>query len=311
MKEGRRIIEHYTATGEFQSGWAALEKLAMQAGVAWAQRLLIDQVGVSPYNREGLGVAAGDAQKHLVDINHLGFTWTKLEAKAKQTDQHDPEPEIAFNEMQVKLSKGLIPPLSLMLAVSIGGGHTNVGFRQAKHGVKALYKELAGPDGNIDQSKLATGKPEVQDALANGLHWTVFHWQCEDAWPGFSQFAQKSLNTIAQSLRQLCFSFFFSSKCAYDIVPTHKHPLSAPLAQVLQHGCVSKASAKVFTDTDSTSSGHTTATHTYYLIAYGGPQHVEGRSSSFCDHVRALERKRVEDGGGERVKGGALESNGG
>ena len=207
VKEGRRIIEHYTATGEFQSGWAALEKLAMQAGVAWAQRLLIDQVGVSPYNREGLAVAAGDAQKHLVDIYHLGFTWTKLEAKAKQTDQHDPEPEIAFNEMQVKLSKGLIPPLSLMLAVSIGGGHTIVGFRQAKHGAKALYKELAGPDGNIDQSKLATGKPEVQDALANGLHWTVFHWQCEDAWPGFSQFAQKSLNTIAQSLRQLCFFF--------------------------------------------------------------------------------------------------------
>ena len=146
VKKGRDIIAHALATGEYQSGWAKLESMATEAEVAWTQRLRVDHVGVSPYNREGLGVAGGDAQKHLVDIDHLGFTWTKLEAKCKQVDQFDPEPEQWFNDMQVAMSKGLIPALSLLLAVSLGGGHTNVGFRQAKHEVRAVCKELAGPD---------------------------------------------------------------------------------------------------------------------------------------------------------------------
>ena len=207
---GRRCIAKANETGEYQSQWAALEKRALQAEVAWVQRIHVDQVGVSPYNRGGLGVSGGDAQKHLVDINHLGFTWTKLEAKAKQTDQADPEVEVSFNESQVRLSKGIVPPLGMMIAVSLGGGHTNVGFRQAKHQVKALYKEIAAADGHIDLAKLTAGKPEVSDAITNGLMWTLFHWQCEDAWPGFSDFAQKALNTTAQSLRR-AFLIFIST----------------------------------------------------------------------------------------------------
>ena len=45
------------------------------------------------------------------------------------------------------------------------------------------------------------GKPLVADALANGLRWTVFHWQSEQAFPGFSQFIQKALNVEAKALR--------------------------------------------------------------------------------------------------------------
>ena len=120
-------------------------------------------------------MAAGDAQTHLLEVTSLGFTWDRLEAFCKQADQVNPEPERVFNTRQVKLSKGPIPPLTHMCAVSLGGSHTAVGFRQAKGRVKALHKKLAGVDGNIDPDKLAMGKPALAEALANGLRWTMFH----------------------------------------------------------------------------------------------------------------------------------------
>ena len=201
VKYVKDIMVRCEQTGEYQSGLSMIVLKLKECGICWDCRLQIDHVGVSPFNRGGLGVAAGDAQKHLLDMSGLGFTWDKLEAYCKQLDQFDPTPEEAFNKKQVQLSKGLIPPLALLEAVSLGGSHTNVGFRQAKGRVRSLHKKLAGPDGNLDPDRLVLGRPEMGDAMANGLKWTKFHWQVDDAWPGFSQFVQKALNVEAKSMR--------------------------------------------------------------------------------------------------------------
>ena len=201
LTDVKAIIVKCDITGEYQSGLADVQVMLRGAGLAWDQQIPIEHVGVSPYNRGGLGVAAGDAQRHLLDVTSLGFTWDRLEAFCKQSDQANPEFEWQFNERQVRLSKGLIPPLQLMSAVSLGGSHTQVGFRQAKGRVKALHPKLAGDDGNIDPDKLTMGKPAMAEALAKGLRWTVFHWQVEQAFPGFSQFVQKALNVEAKALR--------------------------------------------------------------------------------------------------------------
>ena len=121
----RKLRENAERSGEYVSAWSLIEAQCMKAGVFGKQRFKVSHVGTSPYSRGGLGVARGDAQKHLCDIVSVGFAWSRLEAYCKQVGQFDPQAELDFQSQQVELSNGLIPPTTQTLAVSAGGSHTS------------------------------------------------------------------------------------------------------------------------------------------------------------------------------------------
>ena len=201
LKEGREILEKYSANGEYKAGLAALKRQFKQWGVVWKQRIACDHVGVDETNREGMGVQAADAQTHGFEILSLGFAWEELHAWCKQLAPEKKDKQKSFNDELVKLSRGLLPPLKFLDYTTVGGSHTNCFFRQVKSRVRSLSPAFADASGNLDVERIVHGRPEFQDALENGLELYVLHGQAEAAWPGLSAFLQKALNTEAKKER--------------------------------------------------------------------------------------------------------------
>ena len=201
IKEGNELLVKYSTSGEYKSGLSVLRRQFQTWGILWKQRIMADHVGVDEANREGMGVAAADAQTHGFDILSLGFSWEELNAWCKQVSPETRISQKAFNDELIRLSRGLLPPLFVLDYTTVGGSHTVCFFRQVKAGVRSLSTAFADANGNLDKAFITQGRPEFQDALENGLDFYVLHAQAEAAFPGLSGFLQKALNTEAKKAR--------------------------------------------------------------------------------------------------------------
>ena len=117
--------------------------------------------------------------------------------------QKDPEDdyELNWNLKQIEMSKGLLPGMMMLLALSIGTSHTNVWCRQVKAGVRSLFPDLGNVGGKLDAEVLTHGKPDFKQAVFHEMKWLVLHHQIEQAFPGLIDFVQKALNVTAQNQR--------------------------------------------------------------------------------------------------------------
>ena len=180
--------------------WEQIWNKLVSARLAYVSQVPPDMVGVHPLNRFKFGVGGTESMHHGADILDMGFSWKKcadvtaVEAPPAPKD----EEAVAFNNSLVELSQGSIPKLKLMRLLSIGGGHTNTFLRQCLGGVVCIVKKYADSLGRLNADVLCVGRPELQEALEEGLKWNTLHWECPFVWPGLVPLAQDVLNTHAR-----------------------------------------------------------------------------------------------------------------
>ena len=186
------LIAAAKKTGTLLSSWDEIKQILIEAKVAWAAQTPPEFVGVHPDNRSGTGVGGSEAHFHGFKIYKAGFSWSKaadataFEAAPGQTHAH------LKNDEMVSLSGGLIPKLSQLKLLSVGGGHTNTWLRAVKAGCRSAVPELADETGHLSVDKLTIDRASLREAIDKGLRWTVLHHECERVWPELVDCIQKS-----------------------------------------------------------------------------------------------------------------------
>ena len=188
-------------TGEKTGYWEAMTEEALKAGVAWKVHVPPQRCGVHPDNRGKYGVDGCQSQNLGKGILEVG--WSSAKCSDCASVQAPPMPFLKAaqesNDKLVALSNGLIPPLSMLNSLSMGGGHTNTFLRQCLGNVIALHPELKDKHGRLSAAHLSIGRPQFKVALDKGLLFIEWHWQTPFFWPSLPLFAQGALNTVVAS----------------------------------------------------------------------------------------------------------------
>ena len=190
-------------SGARVSAWDEIQEFLTEQKLGWITQTPPDVVGIHESNRSKLGVGGSEAHYHGFDILKIGFSWRKSsDATAFECPPapHDAEAK-RVNESWVQLSGGLIPPLTQMRLLSVGGGHTNSFLRAVQAGCKSAVPDIADASGNLNAEELGVNRPAFREAVQKGLKWYVVHWQCAFAWPKLPSFIQSALNTEARGMQ--------------------------------------------------------------------------------------------------------------
>ena len=217
------IIEEANRTGARVSAGDKVKAILDANKLSWTARVPVDFVGVHPQNRNGLGVGGSDAHFHGLQILTAGFSWTKASDATAFECSPDDTAAADCNDKWVKLSGGLLPDLTAMKLLSIGGAHTNGFLRAVKAQCRTTIASLADGSGKLSLDRLAVGRPEFRDACENGLRWLVVHRDAPKVWPGLAMLIQKALNTEAQGQQS-------EVECMLDIFALYKDACTNPPA---------------------------------------------------------------------------------
>lgn len=196
----RSLLQQAEVTGEKVAAWDNIVQALRDAKLAWTSQVPPDFVGVHPKNRCSLGVGGSEAHLHGAQILACGWSWRKAsDATAVEAPPPGMNDEaLKANEDWVRLSGGLIPPLTTLKLLSLGGAHTNTFLRAVKAGSRSYVASLADSSGNLNADSLCAGRPEFAEAVHRGLRWTVLHWQVPVAFPGIEHLCQSALNVQAK-----------------------------------------------------------------------------------------------------------------
>ena len=189
------ILDKAGLTGEQVGAMENCKNILEAAGLVWRTQVSPDQVGVHPSNRSCVGVSGTEAHAHGQQILKVGFSWQKCSDVMAIEAGRDNEHATMFNTQLVELSGGLIPPLSDLRLLSLGGAHTNTWLRALRAGCASAVPELGDARGCLNAEELSAGKPALQEAIQSGLKWTVLHEQVEQAFPKLIPLFQSALNT--------------------------------------------------------------------------------------------------------------------
>jgi hypothetical protein len=97
-------------------------------------------------------------------------------------------------EDMVGLNDGLIPPLSQLRFLSLGGARANTFLRAVRAEAKTCVAALADASGMLSRAQLSAADASLGEAVQGGLKWLVLHWQCVYAWPALAHLVQAALN---------------------------------------------------------------------------------------------------------------------
>ena len=194
------LIKDATKTGEYVTMWENIQAVLTNAGVGWKGHMPPDVVGVDPKNRSKLGVGGSESHIHGHAILKAGWSWKK--SSDATCSQVPPEPWLEefkeYNDGLVNVSNGFVPQLKTLQFVSCGGSHTNTFLRAVRTNCPTPVKELQDSAGNLDKAALCANRPEFKQAVEEGMHWFILHWQCRYVWPGIIDLIAQALNTEAR-----------------------------------------------------------------------------------------------------------------
>jgi len=198
----QQIINKTEISGEYVSSWENIQQALLAAKLADYRQVPPDEVGVHKDNRGSFGISGADSQHHGEDILDVGFSWKKAsDATAFEVpppSTAETEANTKFNNLMVDLSNSLIPPLTFLKLLSVGGSFTNTFLRQVKGGVQAASEKLADPNGMLNIDHICIDRPALRDAIEKGLIWFTMHWACPQVWPQLPDLVQNALNTEAR-----------------------------------------------------------------------------------------------------------------
>ena len=128
------------------------------------------------FYRSSLGVAGIDVHSHGERILKLGFSLQKASDVVAFNVAEDNTDILQYNQEIVALSNDMIPPLAACRLVAVGGNHTNTFLRAIKARSPTPLAYLQGPDGRLSADLLTTERPQLKQALEEGLNWFVIDY---------------------------------------------------------------------------------------------------------------------------------------
>ena len=117
------LLSSAAADGQYVRIWEKMQDALTAAKLGWRQHVLPEKAGVSEANRGRFGVGGSEAHEHGNRILVAGFSWKKAEEATAVEAPPAPwkDSAEAFNRELCDLSEGLIPHLSTLKVLSVGG----------------------------------------------------------------------------------------------------------------------------------------------------------------------------------------------
>ena len=159
-------------------------------------------VGFHKTNRYGDGVNAHDAIDLICEIFDVGFSWAKVDPIAFEIGPDDTETHLMNRDVADASEGKLAPsPLGVLKLASVGCGHTNQGLRAIDASCPCATAPDMTVDGKFNTEKVAAEDLNMGQAVQEGLDWTVFYHEVEEAFPELPTLIQEYLNIINQLVR--------------------------------------------------------------------------------------------------------------
>ncbi|CAK0817738.1 unnamed protein product, partial [Prorocentrum cordatum] len=174
-----------------------------QANLAYTERMPNRRVIANPLNRDGQGVDPYDVHSLLERIWGAGWSYSKTVDAVCFELPPDPAFEVQFNLDLAQSAAGMLP------AVDVANCRVSaVGCTRAVHALGAVNESCNSfltdlcVDGRLSREKVLAVCPQIQDALDNGLMWTVIRHEVHTAFPLLADFVQEGLNAVHGAERQ-------------------------------------------------------------------------------------------------------------
>ena len=177
--------------GEVKVGVFAFQEHVLtvleKAKLSEKRRIQVDNVGVHPQNREGVGLVPIDVHDLLLAIASAGWSWSECrEALAGEIPPNDNgHAWRIFNENLAEKSDGLLAKVNpdLLEVCTARGSHTTAGVRCMKLGSRGIHPQLCDSFGQISKAKIVDMQPSMQAPIDNGMLYTVVRWQIIESCP--------------------------------------------------------------------------------------------------------------------------------
>ena len=167
----------------------------------------VERVYCHPKNRSSTGVKAFNAHETGHVIVGAGVDPREL-AKACVIQM---SPIEAMRQQQVDFNAGLVETGAGMIAkpfgkedvLSLGGGHLFTFLRAVKAKCRSHIEKLRDQNGLMLWEAVASRDMRMREALTQGIKCRRFSWQCEVAWPLFTDLVQRALNASHEAAQRM------------------------------------------------------------------------------------------------------------
>jgi len=189
------------------SCWGLLQACLLDHGLAWRQKLKVEELMVSSENRAGLGVNAYNCHKLGQQILQVGADLKEL-AKATCVElSQDSAKAAAQFDFNKKLSAGglLAEPTGRERYLTVSCSHTSQFLKAVNQHKKSAVPELSSIDGHL-YPELFFRDPVYKQMLQDGWEWLIISSKAHSCFPEIGSIAEKALNcsnNLGQSANEL------------------------------------------------------------------------------------------------------------
>ena len=199
--EDRKTIQEFLNTaeqGKLVQSIEALHDFLCSRHLAWRQQMTSEYVGVSEYNRDGIGLSASHVQELASNIASIGFSKAEVKAVCVEVP---PGPKgdhtRAFNKQLVEGAAGKLAPVTGVRYASIVGSHASQAARAFLHKVQHPDPKLT-IEGRLSLERLQTVDPDWANAITHGVTWLIVSHMIPEEFPKYASLAQAAGNAAGQ-----------------------------------------------------------------------------------------------------------------
>ena len=169
--------------------------------LCWEQRIPVARVGVSPVNRDGLGVNAEDVHALGGDLFAMGWSWEAM-GSVVCVEEAPGRDDIARFDDSVVAGNPKLPESEpdVIRYGSIAGSHRNMFLRcllaSAESGEEAMCE-----GGRLCLEKVARADINFANAARHGLTWKVLSYKVQVEYPGVLPILMRARNAPNSAAR--------------------------------------------------------------------------------------------------------------
>ena len=176
--------------------WKGIEKILLDAGLAYEQELGPKHFLVHPQNRGGTGINAFNCHSKGAVICSTGADLSQLAGSvAFETNPKTKQKQVSFTASLAKESDGLLAnPTGMERFLTVSKGHTSQFCKAIKFNCRTPQASLAGGDGCLGNHLLARDSA-LATMVNKGWKWTIILACVEETFPQLPSLVESACNS--------------------------------------------------------------------------------------------------------------------